>query len=289
MSKFTLKSEHFTTPIKLVLPGIIISLIGASAGYYIFNNPEKNRAKATYSTWKVVKQFEDMLEMNSDMLPCSSGDQVQLKKDYVHLLEMTRQNMEDLKSEERIDKRLSAILNMKIDSYGELKKLTEVFLDSARTVGIMESKGLIVPDQKTAIISQMQMQYVQDLSHIINRDTSMTKNILKELNQSYSSYVDSFTVVDRTQTPEQIKRFIQGKWITSDKVTIDIQPAGLGHWAHTSLESDFTWTLTENILTIKLTKNSKQVIFEIIKINDHVITFAFDQNGNGVIANACRI
>ncbi len=124
-----LRAEHFTTPIKLVLPGIIISVIGLFASNYIFNNPEKNRAKATYATWKVVNQFETMLEKNSESLPCQAGlsDQIQMKKDYAHLIEMTKQNLTDLKDEERIDKRLSAILNLKIDSYNELKKITETF------------------------------------------------------------------------------------------------------------------------------------------------------------------
>jgi len=29
-----LKSEHFITPIKLVLPGIIVSLVGASSAFF---------------------------------------------------------------------------------------------------------------------------------------------------------------------------------------------------------------------------------------------------------------
>ena len=65
-----LKSEHFITPIKLVLPGIIVSVIGLFASNFIFNNPNKIKAKATHTTWKVVTQFEDMFEINSDRIPC---------------------------------------------------------------------------------------------------------------------------------------------------------------------------------------------------------------------------
>src|SRR5688500_10852720 len=106
-----LRSDHFITPIKLVLPGIIVSVIRLFASNYIFNNPDKNRAKATFATWKVINQFENILEKNSDLLPCNTpaNDQLQLKKDFIHLYEMTRQNMVDLKGEEKIDKRLSAI------------------------------------------------------------------------------------------------------------------------------------------------------------------------------------
>ena len=220
MSKFTLKSEHFTTPIKLVLPGIIISLIGATAGYYIFNNPEKARAKATYATWQVIRQFEDMLDKNSDLLPCNTpaNEQVQLKKDFLHLYEMTRQNMEDLKSEEKIDKRLSAILNMKIDSYNELKRITEGFLDTVQMVNAEVVRGALSAEQKNYIISKMQAEYVAGLTHISQRDTIMIANILKELNQSYSSYVDSFLIVERIQNLEEIKKLVPGKWVTTDPV-----------------------------------------------------------------------
>ena len=286
-----LKSEHFITPIKLVLPGIIVSVIGLFASNYIFNNPEKNRAKATFATWQVINQFENMLEKNSDLLPCNSaaGDQLQLKKDFIHLYEMTRQNMVDLKDEEKIDKRLSAILNMKIDSYTELKKLTESFLDSAQIVMTEADRGAIGGEQKNYRISQMQSKYVIELTHISTRDTTVIKNILNELNQSYISYVDSFSVIQKIQSPEEIKKLVPGSWLTTDKVTIKIETGGTGKWKQPNVEFDFTWTLKDSTLTIK-NKNGKEIVFEIIKISDHLITFVItDQNGNEMFANACRI
>lgn len=286
-----LKSEHFITPIKLVLPGIIVSVIGLFASNYIFNNPEKNRAKATFATWKVISQFENILEKNSDLLPCNtpSNDQLQLKKDFIHLYEMTRQNMVDLKDEEKIDKRLSAILNMKIDSYSELKRITEAFLDSAQFVIAQSDKGILPTTEKNFIISQMQSKYVNDLTHVIYRDTTMTKNILNELNQSYSSYVDSFVVVEKVQSYDEIKRLIPGKWITTDKVTIDILGGGTGHWEQADREFDFTWTLDKATLTMKR-ENGKDIVFEIVKISDNLVTFVLtDAEGNAMIANACRI
>ena len=286
-----LRSDHFITPIKLVLPGIIVSVIGLFASNYIFNNPQKNRAKATYSTWKVINQFENILEKNSDLLPCNtpSNDQLQLKKDFIHLYEMTRQNMVDLKDEEKIDKRLSAILNMKIDSYTELKKLTEAFLDSAQVVMTAADRGSISGEEKNYMISQMQSKYVIELAHVATRDTTVIKNILAELNQSYSSYVDSFLVIQKIQSPEEIKKLIPGSWLTTDKVTIKIEADGTGYWKQPNVEFDFTWILKDSTLTIK-NKNGKEIVLEIIKISDHLITFVItDQNGNEIFANACRI
>jgi len=306
-----LRSDHFITPIKLVLPGIIVSVIGLFASNYIFNNPDKNRAKATFATWKVINQFERILEKNSDLLPCNTpaGDQLLLKKDFIHLYEMTRQNMVDLKDEEKIDKRLSAILNMKIDSYTELKRITEAFLDSAQFVIAQADKGVLPITEKNYIISQMQSKYVNDLTHVVYRDTAMTKNILKELNQSYSSYVDSFVVVEKVQSYEEIQKLIPGKWITTDKVTIEIKTAtinnsdpskakeiqkanpntGTGHWEQSDREFDFTWTIDKSTLTMKR-ENGKDIVFEIVKISDALVTFVLtDAEGNAMIANACRI
>jgi len=287
-----LRSEHFITPIKLVLPGIIVSVIGLFASNYIFNNPEKNKAKATFATWKVINQFENILEKNSDLLPCNtpSNDQLQLKKDFIHLYEMTRQNMADLKDEEKIDKRLSAILNMKIDSYTELKKLTEAFLDSAQFVMTAADRGDISGQEKNYRISQMQSKYVIELAHVATRDTTVIKNILNELNQSYSSYVDSFVVVQKIQSPEEIKKLVPGSWLTTDKVTIKIEADGTGNWEQPNTEFDFTWALKNSTLTIKNKNTGKEIVLEIIKISDHLVTFVItDQNGNEMFANACRI
>jgi len=286
-----LRSDHFITPIKLVLPGIIVSVIGLFASNYIFNNPDKNRAKATFATWKVINQFENILEKNSDLLPCNTpaNDQLQLKKDFIHLYEMTRQNMVDLKGEEKIDKRLSAILNMKIDSYTELKKLTEAFLDSAQVVMNAADHGAIDGEEKNYRISQMQSKYVIELAHVATRDTTVIKNILTELNQSYSSYVDSFLVIQKIQSPEEVKKLVPGSWLTTDKVTIKIEADSTGNWSQPNVEFDFTWILKESTLTIK-NKNGKEIVLEIIKISDHLITFVItDQNGNEIFANACRI
>ena len=153
----------------------------------------------------------------------------------------------------------------------------------------------------------MQSKYVNDLTHVIYRDTTMTKNILKELNQSYSAYVDSFVVVEKVQSYEEIQRLVPGKWITTDKVTIEIktsavnnsdpakqgQPAaantGTGHWDQADREFDFTWTLDKSTLTMKR-ENGKDIVFEIVKISDTLITFVLtDAEGNAMIANACRI
>ncbi len=142
--------------------------------------------------------------------------------------------------------------------------------------------------EKNAIISRMQLNYLTDLTHIIYRDTTMIKNIVAELNQAYSSYVDSFLVEEKIQTYAEMKKIILGKWLTVDKVTIDIKPGGSGHWKQEGFESDFTWTMVESVLKIKL-KDGREIPLTILRVTDAVLSFALtDNSGNEIISSACR-
>lgn len=101
--------------------------------------------------------------------------------------------------------------------------------------------------------------------------------------------MDSFLVIQKIQSAEEIKKLVPGSWLTTDKVTIIIEADGNGNWEQPNVEFDFTWNLKESTLTIK-NKNGKEIVLEIIKISDHLITFIItDQNGNDMFANACRI
>ena len=292
-----LKSEHFITPIKLVLPGIIVSVIGLFASNYIFNNPEKNKAKTTYATWKVINQFEEMLNMNSELLPCRStaGNEIQLKKDFIHLYEMTRQNLVDLKSEEKLDKRLSAVLNLKIDTYDELKKQTEVFLDSAGLIQLMVKNKTLDSNSQNGIISGMQSRYINNLNHILYRDTSMINSILGQLNQNYSSYVDSFLVAaEKIQSFDEVNKLIAGTWLSTN-VIFEFRTDSTGNWIETDTKTaeetklDFTWTIKDALVTITF-KSGRQREFLIQKVGGELMTFSFaDKDNNIMTANACRI
>jgi hypothetical protein len=302
MPKFSLKADHFITPIKLVLPGIIVSLIGASAGYYIFNNPKKNKAKATYSTWNVIRQFEQSFEENADLIPCrlDTFDQVQFRKDYLHLLEMTRQNILDLKNDDNIDKRLTAIINLKIDSYNETKKISENFLDSFVVIKNELGTGQYTPEQELAVTSYMQQMYFNDLIHISNRDTAVITSILNDLTKSYADYVDSFKVEQKIQPVKELQTNVIGKWFTTDKVSIDIKKDSNGHWKQEAFETDFTWKFdTSMIAKDKIHPqfsrinvrfpNGSIIPFEIIKATPQVFAFYIrDGSGNFVYSSACR-
>ena len=299
-----LRSEHFTTPIKLVLPGIIVSVIGLFASNYIFNNPEKNRARATYATWKVVTQFENMFETNSDLIPCRSEsfNQVQMKKDLLHLIEMTRQNILDLKAAENIDKRLAAIINLKIDSYNERRKNTESYLDSMESLGYKFMEGKYNTNEQLAMTSEVQVKFYDENDHITNRDTAVINSILNDLTKSYSKYVDSFKVEHIRQSVQEIQSYAIGKWLTTDNVLIDVNKNGTGHWKHdaTMVDTSFTWTfdtsmINKDTLHPRFTNlkirfpNGNFFPMELLKSNQDVLLLMFhDQNNNRMYGSACR-
>ena len=58
MAWYNSGSSKITGHIKLVLPGIIVSLIGGSAGILIFNNPGKIKGRSTQDGWYSVIQYE---------------------------------------------------------------------------------------------------------------------------------------------------------------------------------------------------------------------------------------
>jgi hypothetical protein len=297
-----LKSEHFTTPIKLVLPGIIVSLIGLTATNYIFNNPKKNKAKATYNTWNVIRQFEEGFEENSDLIPCrlDTFDQVQFRKDYIHLLEMTRQNILDLKDDDNIDKRLMAIINLKIDNYTETKKVSEKFLDSFLVVKNELNTGQYTSDEVLSITSYMQQNYLNELVHLINRDTAVVSGILNDLTKSYIDYVDSFKIEQKTQPIKELQTNLIGNWYTTDKVAITIKKDSSGHWKQEGIETDFTWKFDTSLLVkdkinpkfsqvaIKF-PNGNVISFEMVKATTQIFVFYIkDARGNFIYSSACR-
>jgi len=296
-----LRSEHFITPIKLVLPGIIVSVIGLFASNFIFNNPEKNRAKATYATWNVVKQFDDLFEVNSDLIPCRSDsfNQVQMKKDLLHLIEMTRQNILDLKAAENIDKRLAAIINLKIDSYNERRKNTETYLDNLDSLNAEIVREKYDSEKQLEFTSMIQVIFNEENDHISNRDTAVINSILNDLTKSYGSYVDSFKVNTKKQTAEELQSYIMGRWLTTDKVLFNVNKDGTGHWDYEDMNTDFTWTFDTSLVRKKnqnrLTNlkikfpNGNFFPMEILKANKDVLQIAvWDQKKNILYGSACR-
>jgi len=253
MAKFTLKAEHFTTPLKLVLPGVIVSLVGASAAFFIFNNPEKNMAKQTHASWTVVKDYETAFKNGFEESFCvnDNSNQIQFRKDYTHLLEVLIKNLEDLKKEENTDMQFKAFLNLKLTRYNDAKKITEVFLDSVINLNqlaelypndpVLKQKG-----------QQLQKDYAIDLAHLETRDTSELKRIALALNKQHKAYTDSFLLeLPREQTIAEIKQNFIGKWRFPEiMATVEFKKDKTGMWEELNTQHSFKWTMADKIVTL---------------------------------------
>ena len=106
-----------------------------------------------------------------------------MKKDLLHLIEMTRQNILDLKDDHDIDKRLAAIINLKIDSYNERRKNTETYLDKVDSLNAEIIRDNYDTEKQLELTSLIQVKFHGENDHITNRDTAVINSILNDLNK----------------------------------------------------------------------------------------------------------
>jgi hypothetical protein len=254
MAKFSMKADSFLTPLKLILPGIIVSLVGASAAFFIFNNPSKIKAKQTFTSWKVIKEYEAAYSRSAEDAICASEDfnQIQFQKDLTHLLGVLIRNLEDLKNEENLDMRLQAFLNLKIDRYTDAKKLTEVFLDS---VIKLNSAAEINPyDEKVKKDAQdLQVDFATEMEHVEARDTNELKRITYALNKEHIDYTKDSFILDlpRIQTASQVRQNFIGKWRFPEvKITIEFKKDKTGTWEESGQTHNLQWTMDDRTVTL---------------------------------------
>ena len=253
MAKFALKADHFITPIKLILPGIIVSLVGASTAFFLFNNPEKNKAKQTYASWNVVREYENAYNKSAEDAICLSEqfDQVQFQKDLTNLLAVLIDNLKDLKGEENIDMRLKAFLNLKIARYTDSKRITEAFLDSV--IKLNRLAELYPADQQIKQDAQdLQKNFSTELEHIQTRDTNELKRITLELNKVHTKYTDSFQLdLPKAQTAFEIKQSFAGKWRFPEvDLVVEFRKDKTGNWDGLGMKQNFQWIMTDKTVTM---------------------------------------
>lgn len=255
MPKFSLRSEHFITPIKLILPGIIVSLVGASAVFFIFNNPDKNKAKQTYASWSVIREYEAAYLKSSEEAICLSDpfDQIQFQKDLTHYLGVLIDNLEDLKDEALIDMRLKAFLNLKIARYTDAKRITDAFLDSV----IKLNRALELSPNSPGIreaARDLQIHFGTEKDHIETRDTNELKRLTLALNKDHIKYTDSFLLdLPRLQTASEIQKNFIGRWHFPEvKAIIEFKKDKTGTWEELGQTFNIQWTIDEKTVTIRV-------------------------------------
>lgn len=287
MSKFLLKADHFITPIKLVLPGIIISLIGASAGYFIFNNPDKKKAKESFNTWTVVREYEAAFRKGTEAFYCANDslDQLQFRKDYAHLLDILVNNLTDLKDNSETDPRLNAFLNIKIARYKEAAKLTDTFLINLEP---LNNALLKFPDNAELgkAVTDLLFKYVMELAHIEGRDNEELNRIAMKLNTEHLKYTDSFLVdMEKMQPIAEIENNIVGKWSFPEvQYVIEFKSDSTGDWQERGLLFPFTWTWKDSTVTLNL--DGQTFNFRMIKATNTIFSAAWQEKRNIMVG--CR-
>ena len=265
MAKFVVKSEYFTTPLKLVLPGLIV----ATAGYFLFNNPAKKKARDTYQNWHVIKEYEEAFVKGNEDAICAKDtlDQIGFRKDYTHLLEILINNLADLKNDDNVDKRLDAFLNIKIARYTEAKKMTESYLDSVLKLNTIAeelsmSGNYREYDSIKEIGNDKLRTYIKELGHVETRDTAELRRISIQLNKEHRSYTDSFTVNNNPFHPlDEVSKNLIGKWWFPEILEmLEFNDDQTGIWQVGGMRYDFKWTRKDYMVSVSIDKDTNQIL-----------------------------
>lgn len=288
-----LKSEHFTTPIKLVLPGIIVSLIGLTASNVIFNDPVKIRGKNSRTAWDNVRRYEKVYEENSEELTCLYGttNSDLFYKDLIHLQEMTVENLKMLRDDKDIDKLVASIINLRIDSYTQLKKITTDFIDSLTKLSKQTFKDSVGYYKNLDEQKALQQNFLFDRIHVLLRDTFIIKNLGVELKRSYTSFEKVAFVDPLTISTDSIRQRIIGTWSMiseSDGSSLKINKDGTGTFTVEGTEYPFTWTLEEkeeirNFSMLFKDNKLEKRNYKIVHCTNKILQYLSDKNGNFVM------
>lgn len=294
-----LRSEHFITPIKLVLPGIIVSVIGLFASNYIFNDPVKIRGRNSRTAWDNLIRYEKIYSENSEAITCDYNGNIGEKyfNHLIHLQEMTTENLKLLRDDKDIDKLLSAIINLRIDTYSQLKTMSRNFFDTLSRIDkkqslLKEPNDSTEVNELTKTQADIQQEFVANSNHIYLRDSAIIKNLGEELKKNYKNFKDvTFNLVAPISTKSFSDKLI-GHWslLTNQiPVQIEIDSTSGGVWTQSNDSHPFTWKLEDLILTIHFSDNfDKDIILDIIYCSDKTLLFKWSEMP-GLTLTACRM
>jgi uncharacterized protein YukE len=289
--KFSNAGTAFAGVAKTIFPGLFISIIGGSFAFWMFNNPEKIRGKATLRAWESIKQYERLYIDNTDMINCGIAENgvERFKSNMIHQIQMTSENLKNvLDKENNVDNLMLAVINMKIDSYNEMKKLTGTLLDTLQSIddtGAGSEKEL---EQLARRWIGVHSKYMDECAFLKNRDTTTVNKILKELNKNYSI---NFTEDNFLPDTANLRKKIIGTWtIALYKVSFEFKQDGTGYWNAMEKNISCTWQLDSTMIKVKYSDGSGVLNFSVIKTNNDILTIR--QEGGEIKNNsyiACRL
>jgi len=274
---------------KTIFPGLIVSIIGGSFAFLVFNNPDKIRGKATLRAWESLKQYERLYTNNTDIINCGNIAEgaVRFKSNMLHQIQMTSENLKNiLEKEGNVDNLMLAIINMKIDSYNEMKKRSEAFLDTLISIDTI-SVYKVDKEEFTKRWIKTYTSYMDECGYIKNRDTATINKIVKELSKIYSiDFLQEKNIPDL----KELRKSLIGDWnISLFQVSFGLKEDSTGYWNGWDLTSKCTWQLDSTILKIKLDGDSESMKFSLERVTPGNILF--NQLGGDFANNsflACR-
>lgn len=294
-----LKSEHFITPIKLVLPGIIVSLIGLTASNVIFNDPVKIKGRNSRTAWDNLLRYEKIYEDNTEELTCiyNQGFGTKYFKDMIHLQEMTLENIKKLGDDDDIDKLVASIINLRIDTYSQLKNITTKFIDSINYLG-----NLRYMEEDTAGINEnirtqtvLQRDYIAEKTHITLRDSSIIKRLGNELQKTYKAFANVKFTGPLYMPIDTIQQRAIGTWseVTNEiSKVFTLKKDNTGILNLNDVSHNFTWKFDETSkLKLKISFTDKfepDWVFDLERCTDRLLQYKSDKTGEITIV-ACRM
>lgn len=269
--------------VKTIFPGLIVSIIGGSFAFWMFNNPDKIRGKATLRAWESLKQYERLYIDNTDQINCgnlSEGTE-RFKNNMLHQIQMTSENLGNvLDKETNVDNLMLAVINMRIDSYNEMKKLTGTLLD---TLNSLHKKPAITTTQWI----DLHTTYMDECAYLKNRDTATINKILKRLSQTYSI---SFTEDKFLPDISELRKKIIGKWqIALYQVTFELRDDGTGFWNGMHGNQPTTWQIDSTIIKIRYNDNTVKYDLSVKRTTDEVLSLNQIGGSKETAYIACRI
>jgi hypothetical protein len=291
MAWYNLRNLNFAGLIKLILPGITISLIGGALGILFFNNPGKIKGKDTLQAWHSVIQYEKIYDDNIITTTRHADFETiaglkKYKGDVMHQIQMLSENYKNVKEEKNIDKRLFAIINCKVDTYNQILAITDLYLDSViklveNSISYMETDSVKIMEAVTKS-NEIINEYLGQRLHLINRDSSTINNILQQLNASYITLLYRYRFISRL--PGEYKSTLKklyGDWeflLYNGRFTFEKNNSGTltfedgytrkGYW---SFNKDYSFILTKE-------EKDSTFSFKVLNVTDRSIRLAINDS-----------
>jgi hypothetical protein len=281
------------SPIRKFFGGVLATLLAGTMVYLIFNNPKKIKGRATLQAWHSIIQYEQMYDENVILITCNTPltttDNIkEYKSDIVHQIQLTGDNFQNIKEEGNVDNLLFAIVNLKADTYNEIKTITGGFLDSLVILSDGYDKNEfpnMSDDEFLQNINRMVTTFNNRRQHLLDRDTATVTNVLEKLTESYTYpvlYKYSFT----KKLPDQDARFKQniiGKWALYGGNTLEVNPDNTAIFIDNGYERKCKWKYENEQLT--LSKKDSGFYYNVILATDKAIRLRVKDEGDYI---GCR-